>query len=86
MQHPVITVIDIETAPIVAHVWRLFDNNVGLNQIEQDWSILSYTAKTLDPNAPNVSVRKRKAACEYKDTSTAPGGVREYEVLSIRYI
>lgn len=37
--------IDIESAPIIAHVWRLFDQNIGLNQIEQDWSILSYCAK-----------------------------------------
>jgi hypothetical protein len=42
---PKILFIDIETAPILAHVWRLFDQNVGLNQIEQDWSILSYCAK-----------------------------------------
>lgn len=83
MNHPVITVLDIETAPIVAHVWKLWDNNVGLNQIEQDWSILSYTAKPLDPNATNVSVRRRKAACEYKDTSTAPGGVRDDSELLI---
>lgn len=42
---PKILFIDIETKPIIAHVWRLFDQNVGLNQIEQDWSILSYCAK-----------------------------------------
>lgn len=37
--------IDVETKPIVAHVWGLWDNNVGLNQIVSDWSILSYAAK-----------------------------------------
>lgn len=37
--------IDIETSPILAHVWRLFDQNVALNQIEVDWSILSFCAK-----------------------------------------
>jgi DNA polymerase III epsilon subunit-like protein len=42
---PKILFIDIETKPILAHVWRLFDQNVGLNQIEEDWSILSYCAK-----------------------------------------
>ncbi|MND47889.1 hypothetical protein D3C80_387950 [compost metagenome] len=42
---PKILFIDIETAPILAHVWRLFDQNVGLNQIQVDWSILSFSAK-----------------------------------------
>lgn len=37
--------LDIETAPIEAHVWALFDQNIGLNQITQDWSILSWAAK-----------------------------------------
>ncbi len=30
-----ILVLDIETAPIVAHVWGLFDQNIGLNQIKR---------------------------------------------------
>lgn len=37
--------LDIETAPIEAHVWQLFDQNVALNQIVSDWSILSWAAK-----------------------------------------
>lgn len=44
-QGPKILFIDIETKPILAQVWRLFDQNVGLNQIQEDWSILSYCAK-----------------------------------------
>jgi hypothetical protein len=45
---PRILTIDIETAPIEAYVWRLFDQNVALNQIKTEWSILSYAAKWLD--------------------------------------
>lgn len=37
--------LDIETAPIVAHAWQLFDQNISLNQIVSDWSILSWAAK-----------------------------------------
>lgn len=44
---PKILLIDIETSPIIAHVWQLFDNNVGLNQIEKDWHLLSFSAKWL---------------------------------------
>ncbi len=45
---PKILAFDIETAPIKAHVWGLWDQNVGLNQIDRDWFILSYAAKFLD--------------------------------------
>lgn len=43
-----ILLLDIEIAPIIAHVWQLYDVNVGLNQIQHDWFILSWSAKWLD--------------------------------------
>lgn len=46
-QGPTITTLDIETAPITAYVWGLFKVNVSLNQIIQDWSILSLGWKHL---------------------------------------
>lgn len=42
---PRVLFLDIETAPIEAHVWQLWDQNVGLNQIVHDWSVLSWSAK-----------------------------------------
>lgn len=44
---PVIRTLDIETSPIEGAVWSLWKQNVGLNQIRQDWSILSVAWKTL---------------------------------------
>ena len=44
---PKIFLYDIETAPILANVWGLFDQNVGLNQIEKDWHLLSWSGKWL---------------------------------------
>lgn len=44
---PRILVYDIETAPMLAHVWKMWDNNVGLNQLVEDWYILSFAAKWL---------------------------------------
>lgn len=44
---PKILFLDIETAPILGYVWQLFDQNVALNQIHTDWSILSWSAKWL---------------------------------------
>ncbi len=47
---PKILVFDIETAPITAYVFGLYDQNVGLNQIKTDWHLLSWAAKWLgDP-------------------------------------
>lgn len=40
-----VLILDIETSPILAHVWQLWENNVALNQIVEDWSILSWSAK-----------------------------------------
>lgn len=44
---PRILFFDIETAPIRAAVWRIWQENVGLEQIESDWHLLSYSAKWL---------------------------------------
>lgn len=42
-----VLVLDIETAPIVSFTWGLWDQNVALNQIVEDWSVLSWSAKWL---------------------------------------
>lgn len=46
-QLPRILTLDIETAPIEALVWRIFDENIGLDQIQKDCTILSFGAKWL---------------------------------------
>lgn len=40
--------LDIETAALRAYAWGLFDQNIGLNQIECDWHIISWAAKWID--------------------------------------
>lgn len=49
MVEPRILLVDIETAPIVAHVWqtRLWNTNVGVDQIIRDTHLLSFAAKWL---------------------------------------
>lgn len=42
---PKIATLDIETAPILASVWGLWQQNVGLNMINNDWYVLSWAAK-----------------------------------------
>lgn len=41
---------DIETSPILAYVWGLFDQNIALNQIHTDWQVLAWAAKWSDSN------------------------------------
>jgi hypothetical protein len=45
---PRILVLDIETAPLEGYVWDIWEQNVGLDQIKAEWSILSYCAKWLE--------------------------------------
>jgi predicted RNA-binding Zn-ribbon protein involved in translation (DUF1610 family) len=44
---PKILTLDIETAPLRSYHWGLWDQNIGLDMIETEWSILSYAAKWL---------------------------------------
>lgn len=47
MTHPRVLVLDIETSPIVGLVWALRDQNLSVDMIVKDWSILCYCAKWL---------------------------------------
>lgn len=58
---PKILVIDIETAPLESYTWGTFKQNVGLNQIKTDWTMLSVAAGWLH----GAGVRK----VEYRDNS-----------------
>ena len=40
-----ILTIDIETRPNLAYVWGLWDQNIGLNQIEETGTVISWAAK-----------------------------------------
>lgn len=42
---PKILILDIETAPIESYTWGLWDQNVGVEQIKTEWSVISYAAK-----------------------------------------
>jgi DNA polymerase elongation subunit (family B) len=44
---PKVLLVDIETSPIISYTWGIWDQNVALNQIKEDWYVLSYGAKWL---------------------------------------
>jgi len=58
---PKVLVYDIETAPILGYVWRLWDQNVGLNMIAEEWYVMSWSAKWLDaPESEVMYMDQRK--------------------------
>ena len=44
---PRILIYDIETAPLIGQLWSLWQDGIGLNQLQQDWYIMSFAAKWL---------------------------------------
>lgn len=42
---PRILVLDIESFPLECYTWGIWNVNIALNQIKEDWSILSFAAK-----------------------------------------
>lgn len=52
MPDPKILTLDIETSPIEAYAWGIWEQNISLDQVKQDWSILAFAAKWL--HAPEV--------------------------------
>lgn len=62
---PNILTLDIETAPILADVWRTFKQNVGLNQIQKDWHLLSFCAKWYDEES--VIYQDQRDAKDFED-------------------
>lgn len=69
MTGPKIGLIDIETAPLDAYVWGLFDQNVGLNQIKQEWALLSYCYKPLGGNKKSIVYSDNRDAADPRDDS-----------------
>lgn len=70
---PKILFIDIELKPILAQVWRLFDQNVGLNQIQEDWSILSYCAKW--KGCDDIIYEDLEGVADFEDDSSLLNGL-----------
>ncbi len=64
---PRVLLFDIETAPILGYVWRLWDQNVALNQIKSDWHLLSWAAKWLDDDDSAVQYMDQRFAKDIED-------------------
>lgn len=62
---PWVLIFDIETAPIMGHVWSIWQQNVGLNQIRKDWHLLSWSAKWL--HSDEIMYRSQRDCDDVED-------------------
>lgn len=63
-----ILLLDIETMPILAHVWQVWgDQNIGMNQIDRDWAIISWSAKWLGDPASKTMYQDQRNAKNMED-------------------
>ncbi len=74
---PKILIFDVETAPITAYTWGLYDQNVGLNQIKDDWYILSWAAKWLGEPASKVMYMDNSKAKNIQDDKKLVQGLAD---------
>lgn len=66
---PRVLIIDIETLPMEAYVWGLFDQNIGLEMVKTDWSILSFSAKWLGSPEDEVMYQDTRNEENIRDDS-----------------
>lgn len=72
---PKILILDIETSPIISYTWGLFDQNVALNQVKQDWNVLSYACKWLGDPPSKVFYADQRHAKDIHDDKKLLEGV-----------
>lgn len=75
LKGPKVLIFDIETAPILAHVWSLWDNNVSLNQIMSDWHVLSWSAKWLNDPPSKVMYMDQRNVKNVEDDKKLLQGI-----------
>jgi hypothetical protein len=57
---PKILIYDIETAPIIAQVWDIWEQNVGLSQIQSDWHVIAFAAKWLGDSPSKIIYKDQR--------------------------
>lgn len=77
MTKPKILTLDIETAPLEAYIWRLFDENVGLDQLKTEWTVLSYCAKWLGSKEIIYADAGGRGVGKVRDDYALLKGIRE---------
>jgi len=74
---PKVLIFDIETAPIEAYVWGLFDQNVGLDMVKQNTTILSWSAKWLGSTEDQVMYADVRDQKNFRDDKELVQTIRD---------
>ena len=72
-EQPKVLILDIETAPLLGYVWSLWNNDLGLNQVKEDWCVLSWAAKWLGAPEDEVIYRDQRDKADMEDDSEILG-------------
>jgi hypothetical protein len=62
-----ILILDIETLPIEAYTWGIWQQNIGINQIKKDWTLLSWSAKWIFDSKVYSAILTSKEAKQRND-------------------
>lgn len=75
MSKPRIVTLDIETVPLESYTWGIWEQNVGLDMIKTEWSILSFAAKWLDKKTVMYSDTMGRGAKKVRDDKKLVGEI-----------
>jgi len=68
-----VLILDIETAPINAYVWGIWNQNIGTHQIQSDWFCLTWAAKWLFEDKVYSAKLKPKEVLDQDDKRIIEG-------------
>ena len=72
-----ILTIDIETSPIEAFCWGLWDQNIGIDFVKVDWTIFSYAAKFLGEKKIYYGDTSGRGKKKVRDDKALTGEIRD---------
>lgn len=72
---PRILILDIESLPLTTYTWALFDQNIPLNMVKEDWSVLSWAAKWLDDPPGKMMYADQRNAKNVRDDKKMLEGI-----------
>lgn len=76
MTKPRILTFDVETSPVEAYVWGLWDQDIGIDFIKTDWTIFSYAAKWLGKKAVIYADTGGRGKAKVRDDKPLMAGLR----------
>ena len=75
MNKPVIGILDIETSPYEAYVWGLWDQNIGVEQIKTERTVISYAYKELGSSEVVYKDTGGRGAAKVRDDKVLLAGL-----------